>query len=184
MCEQSGRIKSLENQRPVAIIEPFCKDAERYLKITNKGEKGKFVADIKVVRSENDVDLMGETYKGYWKKANSDESELMNGRSDLLHIATEYTCVINGTTGTDFGLYLFDDSKRQPIENRLVIGRPHCWLKVSVTAEPALKNGYVVQYYELKYNDFTKLKLPMLNKRDRFSRLFKRNPIIRLVLRK
>lgn len=77
----------LVNDRPSVYVEPMREGETFYLKVSNNGEKGVFKAQIELESEDDPAVWRLKNYIGYWKNANSGESEILKGHNDWIKIA-------------------------------------------------------------------------------------------------
>jgi hypothetical protein len=84
---------NLESKKPLISVKPISIGDRWYLEVTNNGEKGIFSAEVCIFDEEDSAtdskyEPLGSKYNALWGKTNTDKSEIMNGHSDTIQIAS------------------------------------------------------------------------------------------------
>lgn len=134
------RLEESENEKPSISVIPTLVEDVWYLDVTNNGETGVFSATVIFVPKLPST--VEEQYEALWRKTMTDETKLMNGKSDQIKIASiKYTHDMQY-----FVMNAYDNVKRTPnlvrrIEYKQFINTVDMNIQVIISSSPKLKDG-------------------------------------------
>jgi hypothetical protein len=157
--------KELEDRKPTISVTPVPISDFWYLEVTNSGEKGIFTAQVCLFEKEdNTTDSkfipIGARYNALWGNTNSDKSEIMNGQTDIIKIASiRYT-----DTAQYFVMKGYDPVKKSSYDVRHIeyegfrdmVHEQH--IQVIISSDPSLKEGPFIQEYSISSKGITQSK--------------------------
>ena len=163
IVDLAGKNRELKNKKPSISVTPMPMDDVWYLEVTNNGEKGIFTAQVCVFVEEEAGSKyvpIGSRYNALWGKGNTDKSEIMNGQSDIIRIASiRYT-----DTAQYFVMKAYDTAKKSPYDVRCVeyegfgdlLYQPI--IQVILSSDPSLKGGAFIREYSISPKGITESK--------------------------
>lgn len=157
--------KELENKKPSISVTPVPMDDLWYLDVTNNGERGIFTAEVCAFEEEDSsmdskYKPVGSRYNALWGKTNTDKSEIMNGQSDIIRMASiRYT-----DAGKYFVMKAYDPAKKSPYDVmhiefegfRDIVHQKN--IQVIISSDPSLKGGAFIREYSISLRGITESK--------------------------
>lgn len=144
IADLNSKNKELVSKHPSISVISNAIDDLWYLEVTNKGATGIFSAEVCVFSSEQNNEVGGR-YNALWGNTNTDRTEIMNGHSDIIRLAsitytdTEYRFIMKAYDTANKGIYLIkhmDFKKSQGLK-----------IQVVISSNPKLKDGAFVRDY-------------------------------------
>ena len=160
-----NRNKELENKKPSISITPVPINDLWYLEVTNNGERGIFTAEVCIFEEEDSsmdskYKPIGSRYNALWGNTNTDKSEIMNGQSDIIRIAS-----IKRTDAAQyFVMKAYDPVKKSPYDVRHIefegfrdsVHQQN--IQVIISSDPSLKGGAFIREYSISLKGITESK--------------------------
>lgn len=144
----SQKLETAEDKLPTISVKRRATGDMWNLEITNNGERGVFEATVYIFDSE---DARGDWYPALWGN-NMGQSELMNGRHDIIKLAT----IAYDDKNTEyFDIRGYNTIKKCPYSVRHIELEgfkkftQKQLMQVKITSSPHLRNGPVLKEYVL-----------------------------------
>ena len=157
-----NRNRDLENRKPSISVTPVPMENLWYLEVTNNGERGVFAAEV-CIFEEKDSSMgskyvpIGSRYNALWGNTSTDKSEILNGQSDIIRIAS----IRHTDAAQYFVMKAYDPVKKsryevRHIEFELFRDSMHPQnIQVIISSDPSLKGGAFIREYSISLRGMT-----------------------------
>jgi Ca2+/Na+ antiporter len=162
IVDLNNKIRELENKKPSISVTPEPLEDSWYLEVTNNGERGIFTAQICVFgNKEAPIDSkyspIGTRYNALWGNTNTDKSEIMNGQTDIVKIAS----IRYADNETYFVMEGYDPVKKSSYDVRHIEYEgfrdllKQQIIQIIISADPSLKDGAFIRDYTVSLKGIT-----------------------------